>query len=68
MTDNEAYSTYIAIMRGTDISREVYLLEDDSDTAYRDQRSFLGRFRTLSPIEWPYVSQHAVGVEVGELL
>lgn len=68
LSDSEAYSTLIAIQRGADISREVYLMEDDTDTAYRNQRWFLGRFRTLSPVEWPYVSLHSVGIEIGELL
>lgn len=68
LDDSEAYNTYLAIMRGTDTSREVYFIEDDADIYYRNQRRFLGRFRTLSPIEWPYVSQHAVGAEIGELL
>lgn len=68
LSDYEAYNTLIAIQRGIDISREVYLMEDDSDSSFRNQRWFLGRFRTLSPIEWPYLSQHAVGVEIGELV
>lgn len=68
LNDFEAYNVYMAIQRGTDISREVYFMEDDTETDYRHQRWFLARFRSLSAIEWPYVSQHSVGVEIGELL
>lgn len=68
LNDFEAYNVYMAIQRGTDISREVYFMEDDGDIDYRHQRWFLARFRSLSAIEWPYVNQHSVGVEIGELL
>lgn len=68
LSDAEAYSTLIALQRSQDVSGEVYLFEESTDTLYRDQRWFLGRFRTLNAIEWPYVSQHSCGVEIGELL
>jgi hypothetical protein len=68
LNDYEAYTVYLAIQRATDISREVYLIEDDQDADFRHQRCFLGRFRQLSAIEFPYVNQHSVGIEIGELL
>jgi hypothetical protein len=66
--DAEAWTVLLAIHRSHDVSREVYLIQDDLDASYRGSTNFLARFRTLSPIEWPYLSQHAVGVELGELL
>lgn len=68
LEDYEAYTVYMDIQRSSDVSREVYLIEDDLDVDFRHQRRFLGRFRTLSAIEWPYLNQHSVGVEIGELL
>ena len=68
LDDYEAYRVMLTIQRSQDISREVYLIEDDTDVSYRDLRSFLGRFKQLSAIEWPYVSQHSVGVEISEVL
>lgn len=67
LNDAEAYQWY-AIQQAQDVSGEVYLIDDDTDTTYRGQRNFLGRLRTLDAIEWPYVSQHAVGLEIAELL
>lgn len=67
LTDAEAYAWY-AIQQAQDVSGEVYLIDDDTDTTYRGQRNFLGRLRTLDAIEWPYYSQHSVGVEISELL
>ena len=68
LSDPEAYNFLLAIQRSHDVSREVYLIADDTDTNYRGIRNFLARFRQLSPIEWPYVGQHTCGVELGELL
>lgn len=68
LDDYDAYRVMLTIQRSQDISREVFLIEDDSDTVFRDLRWFLGRFKQLSAIEWPYVNQHAVGVEISEVL
>lgn len=68
LNDYEAYRVFLTILRSQDISREVYLIEDDADVDFRKERGFLGRFRQLSAIEWPYLDKHAVGVEIGELL
>ena len=67
LNDAEAYQ-WLAVQQAQDVSGEVYLIADDADTTYRGQRNFLGRLRTLDAIEWPYVSQHAVGLEIAELL
>ena len=68
LDDYEAYKVYLSIQRQQDISREVYLIEDDADTDYRAERWFLGRFRSLSAIEWPYLNTHSIGVEISEVL
>jgi len=68
LTDSEALISLHTIMDAMDVYYEVYLIADDTDTSYRAQRNFLGRFRQLSPIEYPYLSVHACGVEISELL
>lgn len=68
LSDPEAYSFLIAIQRSHDVSREIYLIADDTDLNYRGTRNFLARFRQLSPIEWPYLNAHSCGIELGELL
>lgn len=68
LTDYEAYSVLMTMQQMQDVSREVYVLEDDADVQYRKQRWFLGRFRQLSSIEWPYLDRHSTGIEIGELL
>lgn len=67
LTPAEA-STWLALQRAMDISREVYWIEEATDTTYRGDRWFLGRFRQLSAIEYPYLNIHKVGIEIGELL
>lgn len=67
LNDSEAYQ-WLAVQQAQDVSGEVYLIEEDTDTTYRGQRNFLGRLRTLDAIEYPYLSTHAVGLEIAELL
>lgn len=67
LTQAEAHGVYLSIMRNQDIDKEVVVMLDPS-TSYPDQVWFLGRFRTLNAIEWPYLQKHSVGVEIGEVL
>lgn len=60
--------TWLGVQQALDVSGEVYLFDDASSSNYRSQRNFYGRLRTLDAVEWPYRSERAVGVEVGELL
>ena len=67
LTQAEAHDVYLSILREQDVEKEVYLMMD-TDTDYKDQVWFLGRFRSLSAIEWPYVDKHSAGFEVSEVL
>ena len=67
LTQAEAHGVYLDIQRQQDIEKEVYAMMD-SDTQFPDQVWFLGRFRTLNAIEWPYVDRHSVGFEISEVL
>jgi hypothetical protein len=68
LTEPEAYTVMMNILRSQDIDKEVYLMEDDSDTTYQPERWFLARFSTLSSIEWPYLTYHSCGVELVEVI
>ena len=68
LSHTEAYRTLMTMLREQDVSREVYLIEDDTDVNYRAQRNFLGRLRTLNGIEYPYPLRNAAALEVAEVL
>ena len=67
LTQAEAHGVYLQIQRQQDIEKEVFAMMDP-DTQFPDQVWFLGRFRTLSPIQWPYLDRHSVGFEISEVL
>lgn len=67
LTQAEAHGVYLQIQRQQDIEKEVFAMMDPT-TNYPDQVWFLGRFRTLNAIAWPYLDRHSVGFEVGEIL
>lgn len=68
LTEQEAYAVLQSIMQSQDVDKEVFLMEDDSDTTYQPERWFLARFATLSTIEWPYLTYHSCGVELTEVI
>jgi hypothetical protein len=67
LTQAEAHGVYLSILREQDVEKEVYAIFDP-DTQFPDQCWFLGRFRTLNAIEWPYLDRHSVGFEISEVL
>lgn len=68
LSDSEAYGQWLPVQRAMDVSGEVYLFSDSTETIYRNQKWFYGRLRSLSPIEYPYLNQNSAAVEIGELL
>lgn len=68
LTDYEAYSLWLRIQRGEDVSGEVFLIQDDGDVTYQAARNFLGRIRSLDAFENPYLDRHQAGFEIAELL
>lgn len=68
LTEAEALDVLTSIMRSSDIEKEVFLMEDDADTNYQMNRWFLARFRTLSQIEWPYLTYRSCGIELIEVI
>lgn len=68
LTQTEAYRMLLRMLQQQDVSREVYLIEDDRDYGFRGQRNFLGRMRSLSSIEYPYPLRNSAALEVAEVL
>jgi hypothetical protein len=68
LSNTEAYRMLLVMLRQQDVSREVYLIADDADLTFRDQRNFLGRMRSLSSIEYPYPLRNSAALEVAEVL
>lgn len=68
LTAAEAYNGLYALQRQADVRGEVCLIEETDDPTHAAQRSFVGRFRTLSAVEWPYVNHYGMGVEIAEII
>lgn len=67
LTSEEAVlNNDIQKISGTDA--EVLFVYDPSDNLNLSRRSFLGRIRTMSPIEQPYATRFATNYEIKELL
>lgn len=67
LTDAEAYQT-LEIIRVSDITNEVLIIPDYTDTIYGYKRNFMGRLSTLSSIKNPYVNTHQAGFEILEIV
>ncbi len=68
LSEDEAMANAFEIQRQAGIDLEVFYLYDPDDTVHRLRRSFLGRLRTLSPIEHPHIAAHRAAFEIQELL
>lgn len=67
LDDSEA-AQFRTIMRQSDISQEIYWVPRPDLTTGQGDVWFLGRFRQLSAVEYPYLHTHAVGVEIQEIM
>lgn len=68
MEQDEAFSKAFELQRQAGVDREVLFIHDPDDTTHALRRRFLGRLRTLSPIEYPYFNTNKAAFEVKELL
>ena len=68
LTSDEAFGQVMRIQAQADTHGDVLYMWDGGDTVYRLQRSFLGRLRSLSPIEHPHVGEHRATFEIKELI
>lgn len=67
LTTAEA-ATFLSAMRTSDISGEVFWMPRSDLTTGQGEFWFLGRFKQLSPIQYPYLDVHSVPLEISELL
>lgn len=68
MSQDEAFSRAFEIMRRAGIDKEILFIFDPADTVHALRRRFMGRLRTLSPIENPYINLHKSAFEAKEIL
>jgi hypothetical protein len=68
LTDSEALSTMLPLLRSHDISKEVYLVFDDEDTIYRATRNYLARLKQVDALSNPYIGVNSVGLQLIEII
>lgn len=68
LTKNEAMGDVLSLQRNAGIDGEVLFIFDPDDLEWRIQTAFLGRLRSLSPIEHPYPLTHSAAFEIKEIL
>ena len=68
LSEAEAMGGVFELQRIADIHGEVLFIFDPDDTQQKLRRSFVGRLRSLSPIEYPYFNNNASAFEIKELL
>lgn len=68
LTQDEAFSRAFELQRKAGIDKEILYIHNPDDTVHALRRRFLGRLRTLGPIEDPYYKINKTSFEVKELL
>lgn len=68
MSEDEGMSQAFDIDRRAGIDKEVFWVHDPDDTVHANRRQYLGRFRALSPIEYPYHNITKKAFEIKESL
>jgi len=68
MAESDAMANAFEIQRSVGTSGEVFFVWDPADTTHAIRRQFLGRIRTLSPIENPGPNRWRAPFEIKELL
>lgn len=67
LTKDEAFANVFEIQRRAGIDKEVLWIADPDDTIHAIRERFLGRLRTLTPIEFPYFNTNAAAFEIKEI-
>lgn len=68
LDEDEAFQKGFDLMRRAGIDKEVFVIADPTDLPNMLRRSFLGRLRTLSPLEQSVFERANLNFEVKELL
>lgn len=67
MSEEEGFSKALELTRRAGIHREVFVIADPGDKLYGAQRNFLGRLRTLNPLEQAMFGLTSMSFEIKEL-
>ena len=67
MTEQEGFAKALELTRRAGISGEVFLIADPDDKEFSSQRNFLGRLRTLNPLEQARWQQTSMSFEIKRL-
>lgn len=65
---DEALGNAFEIQRRAGLDAECFWVHDPDDTLHSLRRRFIGRLRTLSPIQYPYPNVNSAAFEIKELL
>lgn len=68
LSEDEALTNAYDMDRQAGIDQEVFWIHDPDDTIHAIRRQYLGRFRSLSPLEYPYFNTISKAYEIKELL
>ncbi|HYE46212.1 MAG TPA: hypothetical protein VEA44_10620 [Caulobacter sp.] len=68
MSESEGMAQAFDLQQSVGVSKEVLFIFDPEDTVHAIRRRFLGRLRTLNPIENPGVDRWRSPFEISELL
>jgi hypothetical protein len=68
MDQDEAFTRAFELLRQAGIHAEILFIHDPADTVHALRRRYMGRLRTLSPIEYPYFNTNSTPFEIKELL
>jgi hypothetical protein len=68
LSEDEGMANALEMDRRAGIDKEVFWIHDPDDTVHAIRRQFLGRFRQLSPVEFPYFQTNKKAYEIKELL
>lgn len=68
MDTDEGLASAFDLVRKVGVSKEVFYLHNPDDTIHKIRRSFLGRLRTLSPLESPYYNTTRMEFEIKEIV
>lgn len=66
--EDSAHIQLLDMIRQDGVSTPVFFIFDPDDTEHKERRSFLGRLRSLSPLEFPYFNRNSMAFEISEIL
>lgn len=68
MPEDESFAQAFELQRQAGVDGEILFIHNPDGDPHALRRSFLGRLRQLSPIEYPYFNRNKLAFEIKELL